>query len=84
MSCLLFCHIQYAVEAHNPYFPQRRDGSKRLSFSSLQKMTTTLRMLAYGIIIDFIDKYLKIGEATVIESLERFVQVVISVFSEEY
>jgi hypothetical protein len=47
-------------------------------------MTTTLRMLAYGIIIDFIDKYLKIGEATVIESLERFVQVVISVFSEEY
>jgi hypothetical protein len=29
MSRDLFCHIQYEVEAHDPYFFQRRDGSKR-------------------------------------------------------
>jgi hypothetical protein len=63
-----FCHFQYAVEAHNPYFVQRIDGSKKLGFSSLQKVTTTLRMLVYDVTTNFMDEYLKIGEATLIES----------------
>jgi hypothetical protein len=84
MSRDLFCHIQYVVEAHDPYFVQRRDGSKRLSLTSLRKITAALRMLAYGITADFMNKYLKIGEATVLKSLKRFVQAMISVFSEEY
>jgi len=41
-------------------------------------------MLAYGVTADFMDEYLKIGETTVTESLKRFVQAVISIFSEEY
>jgi hypothetical protein len=41
-------------------------------------------MLAYGVTANFMDEYLKIGEATVIKSLKRFVQVVILVFSKEY
>jgi hypothetical protein len=84
MSRLLFRRIQYAVEAHDPYFVQKRDGSKRLGFSSLQKITAALRMLAYGVTADFMDEYLKIGEPTVIESLKKFVKAVISIFSEEY
>jgi len=32
MSRLLFCRIQNAVEAHDIYFVQRRDSSKRLWF----------------------------------------------------
>jgi hypothetical protein len=80
MSRLLFYRIQNAVDAHDIYFVQRRDGSKRLGFSSLQKITTTLRMFAYGVTIDFLDEYLKIGEPTTIESLKRFVKAVISIF----
>jgi hypothetical protein len=64
----IFCRIQYAVEAHNPYFVQRINGSKKLGFSSLQKITATLRMLAYGVTTNFMDEYLKIREATLIES----------------
>jgi hypothetical protein len=41
-------------------------------------------MLAYGVIADFMDEYLKIGEVMIIESLKRFVEAVISLFSEEY
>ncbi|GLT53669.1 hypothetical protein SLA2020_269260 [Shorea laevis] len=84
MNRVLFHRIQYAVEAYDSYFVQKRYGSKRLGFSSLQKITAALRMLAYGVTADFMDEYLKIGEATVIESLKRFVQAVISIFSEEY
>jgi hypothetical protein len=84
MSRDLFCRIPYAVEAHDPHFVQRRDGSTKFSFTSLQKITATLRMLAYGVTTDFMDEYLKMGEATVLKSLKRFVQAVISVFSEEY
>jgi len=36
--------------------------------SSLQKMTTTLRILAYGIVPDFTDEYVRIGESIAIES----------------
>jgi len=41
-------------------------------------------MLAYGVITNFMDEYLKIGEATALESLKKFVKAVISIFSEEY
>jgi hypothetical protein len=71
MSRLLFCRIQNVVEAHDLYFVQRRDGSKRLGFSSIQKITATFRMLAYGVTVDFMDEYLKIGEPTVLESLKK-------------
>jgi hypothetical protein len=65
---------QYAVEAHDPYFVQRLD------FSSLQKITASRRILAYGVTVDFMDEYFNIGEATIIESLKMFVQAVISIF----
>jgi hypothetical protein len=47
MSRDLFCRIQYIVEVHDPYFVKRRDGSKRLGFTSLKKITTELRMLIW-------------------------------------
>ncbi|XP_062161950.1 uncharacterized protein LOC133868980 [Alnus glutinosa] len=84
MSRDLFCRIQFVVEAHDPYFVQRRDGAQKLGFTSIQKITAALRMLAYGVTADFMDEYLKIGEATVLKSLKRFVQAVISIFSEKY
>ena len=32
-----------------------------LGLSSLQKMTATVRMLAYRVTVDFIDEYVRIG-----------------------
>lgn len=84
MSRDLFCRIQYAVEAKDPYFVQKRDGSQRLGLTSLQKITAAFRMLIYGVTADFMDEYLKIGETTVVKSLKRFVQAIISIFSEQY
>jgi hypothetical protein len=46
MSHFLFCRIQNAVEAHDTYFVQRRDGFKRLSsFIPFRILQTYLRCL---------------------------------------
>ncbi|XP_058216889.1 uncharacterized protein LOC131327773 [Rhododendron vialii] len=79
-----FLHIQAAIEAHDPYFVQGRNAARMLGLSSLQKMTTAIRILAYGVSADFLDEIVRIGESAAIESLERFVKAVIEIFSSEY
>ena len=84
MSCSLFQRIQSKVEAHDPYFKQKRNDSKKLGLSSLQKITAALKMIAYGVTGDFMDEYVRIGETTAMESLKKIVTVVIDFFSKEY
>ncbi|KAL5810720.1 hypothetical protein ACOSQ4_027288 [Xanthoceras sorbifolium] len=69
---------------HDNYFVQRRDGLGRLGLSSLQKITSMFRMLAYGVPADSTDEYIKIGESTAIESMKRFCRAVVEVFGKRY
>ena len=80
----LFVRIQSAVEGHDDYFFQKRDNAQRLGLSSLQKITTALRMLAYGVTTNFMDEYVRIGESTAMESLKKFVKALVSIFSKEH
>ena len=84
MGCSLFMRIVQAIEQHNDYFGQKRESNGRLGLSSLQKITTAYMMLSYGVPVDFMDQYIRIGESTVIESLRRFVIGIIEVFGDEY
>lgn len=84
MSRSLFIRIQSAVESYDPYFVQKRDAAGFLDLSSLQKVTAALRMLAYGVAGDYVDEYVRIGESTAIESLKKFVEAIVSIFSERY
>ena len=84
MSRYLFLHILSMVEAFDPYFVQKKDAIGVLGLSSLQKMTAAMRMRAYGVAADFVDDYVRIGESTAIESLQRFVQAVVAIFSDVY
>ncbi|XP_062155181.1 uncharacterized protein LOC133863235 [Alnus glutinosa] len=84
MQRSLFNRIQIAIEAHEPYFVQRRNAAKKLGHSSLQKMTAALRMLAYGVSGDFMDEYLRIAENTATQCLHYFVKSIISIYSDKY
>ena len=84
MSRPLFLRIVDAVKNHDNYFKKRRDIIGRLGLSSLQKITVVFRMLAYGLPADATDEYIKIGESTAIESIQRFCRAVAEIFSEEY
>ena len=74
MSRSLFLRIHSRVEATEPYFVQKRNVANTLGLSSLQKMTAAIRMLAYEVLVDFMDEYLRIGESTTIKSLKKFVK----------
>ena len=80
----LFLRILSKIEAHEPYFIQKRNVVKKLCLSPLQKMTAALRMLAYGVAADFMDEYVRIAETTAITSMKKFVAAMIAIFSEEY
>ena len=41
-------------------------------------------MLAYGVAVDFTDEYVRIGESTTIESLKKFVEAIVDIYSIEY
>ncbi|XP_042939334.1 uncharacterized protein LOC122274354 [Carya illinoinensis] len=84
MSRPLFLHILNEIEYYEPYFVHRRDNTGRLGLSSMQKITVALRMMVYGVTGDFMDEYIRIGESTAIESLKKFSETIVSVFSDEY
>jgi hypothetical protein len=41
-------------------------------------------MLAYGVSVDFLDDYVRLGESTIIESLKHFVKAIVDIFGDEY
>ncbi|XP_038698026.1 uncharacterized protein LOC119995584 [Tripterygium wilfordii] len=84
MNRSLFLRILSAVEGFDPYFAQKRDAIGVPGLSSLQKVTTALRILAYGASADSVDDYVRIGKNTAIESVKRFVRAIIALFHEQY
>ncbi|XP_015945758.1 uncharacterized protein LOC107470850 [Arachis duranensis] len=78
----VFLWIVDALSNVYSYFQQMVDATGRRSLSSLQ--TPVIRMLAYGVAADTVDDYVRIGESTIIECLEKFVEGVISVFEDGY
>jgi hypothetical protein len=77
----LFLWIVEDVTTKNQYFVQKRDSCHRLSFSPLQKCTTTMKMLGYGGPADFLDDAIWMGERTILECLKEFSMTVISVYA---
>jgi hypothetical protein len=41
-------------------------------------------MIRKGVVVDFMDHYIKIGKSVVMESLRRFVRAIVEVFGGEY
>src|ERR1044072_1338602 len=80
----MFLRIVEALGNHDEYFQQRVDAARRKGLSPLQKCIGALRMLAYGSSADSVDEYVRIGESTLVECLEQFVNGVYAVFGAEY
>ncbi|CAL5357865.1 unnamed protein product [Camellia sinensis] len=80
----LYVRILNAIQAHNSYFLQKQDAAYVFGLSPLQKMTSAMRILSYGVAADAVDDYIRIGESTAIQSLQQFCNSVIEIFGEEY
>ena len=68
----VFLRIVGDLSSNDNYFTQRVDAANKEGISPLAKCTTAMRMLAYGVAADAVDKYIKIGGTTTLECLRRF------------
>ncbi|XP_059663393.1 uncharacterized protein LOC132309056 [Cornus florida] len=80
----LFLLILNDVKAYNDYLVQKKDATGRLGLFSIQKMTTVIRILAYGCAADHYDEYIKIGESTTIKCLKAFCNAIGLMYAKEY
>ncbi|XP_073353645.1 uncharacterized protein [Aegilops tauschii subsp. strangulata] len=84
MSRNLFSRIREGVVGYDDYFECKEDAFGKIGFSSYQKCTATVRMLAYGVPGDLIDQYVRMSESTCLDSMYKFCKAVIVVFSPGY
>ena len=59
---------------------QKKDGLGRLGLSTLQKVRSAFRMLAYGTSADSTDKNIRIGKSTAILCIKKFCQAIVEIF----
>jgi hypothetical protein len=57
-----FLGIMHKHNETSSYFTERHDATGFIGLTPLQKCTTTLWQLAYGITANTIDEYLKLGK----------------------
>ncbi|KAK1665945.1 hypothetical protein QYE76_054104 [Lolium multiflorum] len=84
MSKGLFMNILHGIREFDPYFKLKLDAVGDVGFSSIQKCTAAMRMLAYGAPADTQDDYLRMSESTTIECMYKFCRAVVGKFGKYY
>jgi hypothetical protein len=56
-----FLRIKQGVRWYDDYFKLKKDTTSKLGSTSYQKCTASIRMLAYGVSGDLVDKYISIS-----------------------
>jgi hypothetical protein len=80
----LFKHIVECVKLHDPFFEHRWSCTEVLGHNTYQKVTATLRMLAYCISVDLVYDHLAICESQAIMCVNPFAVAMVEVFRLEY
>jgi hypothetical protein len=76
----VFERLVDAMQQVDPYFVQRPNCVGELGLSALQKVVVTVRILAYGVPVDAMDEYVRIGESTTHEALKHFCTAIQTAF----
>ena len=80
----MFMRLVHGVREHDPWFKLKKDAVGTVGFSSIQKCTTAMRMIAYGIPADNQDDYLRMSESTALKAMYRFARAVVAMFGPHY
>ncbi|CAL1380650.1 unnamed protein product [Linum trigynum] len=72
------------IVRYDPSFARRSDVVGHLGLSPEQKLTSALRMLAYGSPADQLDDYMRMGQNTVLEFFRNFCRAIFGMYSSTY
>ncbi|KAL9674532.1 hypothetical protein QQ045_030804 [Rhodiola kirilowii] len=84
MSSNLFNRIMTKLCNHDEYWHQHRDAAGVLGLLLEQKMTTAIRMLAYGSCADQCAELTRMGESTTLECLKKWCAQVVEHYKDRY
>ncbi|XP_062021056.1 uncharacterized protein LOC133737540 [Rosa rugosa] len=84
MSHNVFNRISSDLCRYDQYFVQKSDAAKKVGLLPQQKLTCSLRMLAYGVGADQCAEYCRMAKSTAIEALKRFTRGIVNLYSAEY
>jgi hypothetical protein len=80
ISRKFFLRIVNSIREFDSYFKCKKDCTGKLGFTSIQKCTIAMRMLAYGAPGDSLDDYGRMAESTTMECFYKFCRAVVAVF----
>ena len=72
------------MREYDDYFKLKSECTRLVGFSSIQKCMPTLRVLAYGALVDAVDDYLHMAESKCIATMYRYCRAVVAVFRPKY
>ena len=84
MSRELFKRIVQDLILNFRYFTQRYESRLKEGFTPIQKFTSAVRQLAYGLATDGLDDYLRMGEKTSRDCLHNFCKRIIKLYGLKY
>jgi hypothetical protein len=80
----MFIDIGHDVAKRNSYF-QRTSNAKGLpGFATIQKVTAAIRILGYGGSADRLDEYIRMGESTTLETVNKFTWTIVAEYGHVY
>ncbi|XP_020414092.1 uncharacterized protein LOC109947696 [Prunus persica] len=80
----LFNKVMHNVCNYDAYLIQKCDAAGVLGLFSKQKLTTVIRMLAYGSSADQVDEIARMRKSITLESLARFCDAIETLYTRDY
>jgi hypothetical protein len=84
MGRTLFLSIMHKLSETSPYFSERHVATGRVGLTALEMRITVVCQLAYGMAVNTIDAYLKLGKSTVLKCLEYYCLNIIEYFGAKF
>jgi hypothetical protein len=80
----MFLDISHAIATRNQYFRRRVNAAEVPSFTTLQKVTVAMCMLAYGGPTDRLDEYIRMGESIILECVRKITRTMVQEYRDIY
>jgi hypothetical protein len=84
MQRTLFLSILNKLSETSSYFTKKHDATGHIGLILLQKCTSALCQLAYGMIVDTLYEYIKLGKTTALECPEYYCANIVDCYGVEF